>query len=79
MDSPVLVTVLRLLGIGWYISICLCIGTFGGMWIDGVLDSTPLCTLLGLVIGLTLAFIGTKRLLIAVISITEKHENGLDS
>ncbi len=79
MDSPVLVTVLRLLGIGWYISICLCIGTFGGMWIDEVLGSGPAFILLGLVFGLTLAFIGTKRLLIAVISITEKNENGPDS
>ena len=79
MDSPVLVTVLRLLGIGWYISICLVIGTFGGMWIDGILSSAPVCTLLGLIFGLTLAFIGTKRLLIAVISTTEKSKNGPDS
>jgi len=49
------------------------------MWIDEVLGSGPAFTLLGLVFGLTLAFIGTKRLLIAVISITEKNENGPDS
>jgi hypothetical protein len=79
MDSPVLVIVLRLLGIGWYISICLVIGTFGGMWIDEILNSGPVCTLLGLFFGLTLAFIGTKRLLIAVISTTEKNKNGPDS
>lgn len=79
MDSPILGTVLRLLGIGWYIAICMFVGTFAGMWIDGVLDSGPAFTLVGLVLGIGLAFIGTKRLLMAVISITAKSKNGLGS
>ena len=51
-------TVLRLLGIGWYVAICILGGGYGGYRLDGWLDTRPILTLLGLGFGIAAAFIG---------------------
>ena len=56
---------LRLIGIGWYIAACILLGTLGGRWVGLQLDgsSEGLFTILGLFLGLTMAFIGVYRML----------------
>ena len=61
-------TVLQLTGIGWFVALCLLGGGFGGIWLDGLLGSKPLLTLLGLGAGLIVAGIGMYRMLMAVVS-----------
>jgi len=57
----------RLIGIGWYVAICIIGGVVGGVWLDRVLDSTPILSLLGLAFGLFLAFYGGYRMLIEAV------------
>jgi len=57
--------VIRFVGIGWYISACILLGAFGGRWIGQKLDgrgSEIIFTILGLIVGLILAFLGVYRM-----------------
>jgi F0F1-type ATP synthase assembly protein I len=67
-------TALRLLGIGWYISICMVAGIFAGVHLDKWLDSGPIFILLGIAAGLISAGLGMYRMLIAVLE-RSKHLN----
>jgi hypothetical protein len=68
-------TGLRLLGIGWYVALCILGGGLGGRWLDRWLDISPLFTLLGLGVGLALAIIGMYRMLYVVLSDTPDSED----
>ena len=68
MNSGRMGTVLRLLAIGWYVAICIGGGAFGGLWLDRVLDLSPLLTLLGLALGIAAAVVGMYRMLMAVLA-----------
>lgn len=73
MDARVMGTVLRLVGIGWYVAICIGGGAIGGLWLDRKLDLSPLFTLTGLSVGIAVAVVGMYRLLMAVL--TSASEN----
>ena len=51
MSTGGLGTVLRLVGIGWYVAICIAGGVLGGFYLDSRLDTSPVLTLLGLALG----------------------------
>ena len=53
-----------LMGAGWYFATCIVIGIVAGRWLDGLTSLEPLFTLLGIVLGLTLAIGGGVRMLI---------------
>ena len=57
----------RLTGVGWYVGGCIALGTFGGIWLDGRIDSDPLFTLLGLGLGIVMAFYGMYRMLTQIL------------
>ncbi len=57
----------RLIGIGWYFAICIVAGIVGGLFLDRVAGTTPLMTLLGLLLGLVVAFYGGYRMLMDVL------------
>ena len=59
---------LRLLGIGWYVALCILGGGLIGLRLDSWLDLSPVLTLLGLAAGLALAIFGMYRMLLAVLS-----------
>jgi len=69
--------VFRLLGLGWYVALCLVIGVAGGVWLDRQLQLSPLFLLLGLALGLILAFVGLMRMVQE--SVDESEENGSGS
>jgi len=54
---------LRLLGIGWYVALCIALGIGGGVWLDRWLSTAPLFSLFGLFLGLGAAFYGGYRML----------------
>ena len=66
-------TVLKLVGIGWYVGICIGIGALLGMWGDDVFDIGPILTLTGVGLGLIFAISGMYRMLNAVL------KNGSDN
>ncbi len=59
---------MRLVGIGWYVALCIAAGVVGGVWLDGKFGTSPLLTLIGLFAGLGLAFYGGYRMLMEVIA-----------
>lgn len=53
----------RLIGIGWYFAISILLGIAVGLWLDSKADTDPLFTLIGLLVGLVVAFVGGYRML----------------
>ena len=53
----------RLVGIGWYIGICIAGGVFIGRWLDSKLHTGPILVIIGLVVGCLAAFLGVYFLL----------------
>ncbi len=66
MNAETLALVLRLLGIGWYVAVCIAGGTYGGFLLDRKLELSPLLTLLGLGLGIAVAVVGMMRMILAV-------------
>ena len=74
MNARRMGTALRLLGIGWYVALCIGGGAFGGLLLDRQLDLSPVLTLLGLALGITLAVAGMYRMLMAVLANTSDSQ-----
>jgi len=53
----------RFIGIGWYIGISVVGGIWGGIWLDKKLETSIIFTLVGLFLGLAVAFLGTYRMI----------------
>ncbi len=60
--------VVRLAGVGFYIGFCIVGGVFCGLWLDGKLDTQPVFALVGLFLGLILAFWGVFKMLLPLIN-----------
>ena len=76
MNAGRMGTVLRLLGIGWYVALCIGGGSYGGLMLDRRLEMSPLFTLLGLAIGIAIALAGMVRMLMAVLSDSDPRQEG---
>ena len=61
------VSAFRLTGVGFYIGGCIAGGVYLGVWLDGKYELSPLFFLIGLGLGLFLAFYGTYRMLLSAI------------
>jgi len=59
---------LQLLGIGWYFALSIVGGALLGLVVDGWLETKPVFTMLGLFLGLAVAFWGGYKLLVRVMS-----------
>ncbi len=57
----------QLVGMGWYIATCLVLGILAGIWLDQALHLAPVFMLIGLAVGLGLAFMGMYRMLVNVV------------
>ena len=53
---------LQLLGLGWYVALCIVVGVAGGIWLDRISGLTPLFTLLGVLLGTVAAFFGLYKM-----------------
>jgi F0F1-type ATP synthase assembly protein I len=65
--------VLRLLGIGWYVAMCIGGGAVGGLFLDRQLETGPILTLFGLCVGIAAAVVGMYRMLMAVLASPEEQ------
>jgi ATP synthase protein I len=62
MNTGLVVVTMRLLGMGWYVAASLVIFIVGGVWLDGFFGTKPILTLVGLVLGMVVAFGGLYRM-----------------
>lgn len=62
------VAALRLMGIGWYIGCCIVLGVVGGLWLDNKFNTKPILVIVGLILGIVVAFYGTYRMILPTIS-----------
>jgi ATP synthase protein I len=58
---------LRFIGVGWFIAISILLGVWGGFWLDGKLGTSPIMMIVGLILGLVVAFYGVYRMLLPLI------------
>ena len=55
---------MRLLGLGWFVGICIFLGVWGGLWLDSRFGTRPLLIIVGLVAGLVVSFYGVYRMIL---------------
>ena len=65
---------LRLIGVGWFIGACIVLGVLGGRWLDGKLHSRGILVVVGLLVGLAVAFYGVYRMILP--NIVKKQNKG---
>jgi F0F1-type ATP synthase assembly protein I len=58
---------LRFVGVGWYIGLCIVLGAVGGLWLDNKFNTKPVLTIVGLILGVALAFYGVYRMLVPLL------------
>ncbi len=71
--------VVRFVGIGWYIAVCILVGVLGGRWLGQKLDgssSEAIFIILGLLLGLAVAFFGVYRMLRPIMSEKQNNDKG---
>jgi len=68
-----LVPAFQLLGIGFYVVVCIAGGAGLGWWLGG---KKPVFIIIGLVIGLILAFYGAYRMIRPLIDSNNKQDKG---
>jgi ATP synthase protein I len=55
---------LRFIGVGWFVGISILLGVLGGLWLDSKFGTKPILVIVGLILGLVVAFYGVYRLLL---------------
>ncbi len=65
---------LRLLGMGWYVGICIVLGVLGGRWLDNKLHTSPMLVVAGLLLGIIVAFYGLYKMILP--NINQKRNGG---
>ncbi|MFC2060757.1 AtpZ/AtpI family protein [Chloroflexota bacterium] len=58
---------LRLVGVGFFIGCSIVLGVVAGIWVDSKLNSEPVLTILGLILGLVVAVFGVYQMLLPLI------------
>jgi F0F1-type ATP synthase assembly protein I len=65
-------SVARLIGVGFFIVACILGGVLGGLWLDKTFNTRPIFLLIGLILGLVVAFWGVYQMLIPIINEDKK-------
>jgi len=69
------VAALRLTGVGFFIGGSIVLGVVAGRWLDSRLDTSPVLVLVGLLLGIVVAFYGVYRMLLPLIGSKRDKEN----
>jgi F0F1-type ATP synthase assembly protein I len=69
------VAALRLVGVGFFIGGSIVLGVFAGLWLDSKLNTSPILVIVGLVLGIVIAFYGVYQMLLPLISNKQGKEN----
>ncbi len=65
---------LRLIGVGWYVGGCIVLGVLAGLWLDNKWNTKPILVIVGLILGIAIAFYGVYRMIIP--NINNKRNKG---
>ena len=68
------VAALRLVGVGFFIGGSIVLGVVVGLWLDSKLNTEPILVIVGLILGIIVAFYGVYRMLLPFLSI--KRDRG---
>jgi F0F1-type ATP synthase assembly protein I len=63
------------LGVGFFVSASIILGVVGGRWLDGKLNSEPLFLIIGLILGVVVAFYGVYIMLRPLMKDKQDKEN----
>jgi len=66
---------LRLVGVGFFIGGSILFGILVGHWLDGKLNTEPILVIVGLFLGLAVAFYGVYHMLLPLVSSDQNKEN----
>ena len=69
------VAALRLVGVGFFIGGSIVLGVFAGLWLDSKLNTSPILVIVGLVLGVVIAFYGVYQMLLPLIGNKQGKEN----
>ena len=69
------VAALRLVGVGFFVAGSILLGVVGGLWLDNKLNSEPIGVIVGLLLGLIIAFYGVYRMVLPFMSNKRDKEN----
>ena len=61
------VAALRLVGVGFFIGGAIVLGVVAGLWLDSKLNTSPALVIVGLVLGVVVAFYGVYQMLLPLI------------
>ena len=70
------VVALRLGGVGFFIGGSIVLGVLAGLWLDSRLNTGPILVIVGLILGIAVAFFGVYQLLLPLIGNKRGKENG---
>jgi len=59
---------LRLVGVGFFIGGSILLGVVAGLWLDNKLNTGPILVIVGLLLGLVIAFYGVYRMLLPLLA-----------
>jgi ATP synthase protein I len=66
---------LRFIGVGWFVAISILLGVWGGLWLDAKLGTAPVMVIVGLFLGLAVAFYGVYRMLLPLMRNKRNRED----
>ena len=69
------VAALRLVGVGFFVGGSILLGVVAGLWLDNKLNSAPTGVIVGLFLGLVIAFYGVYRMLLPFMGNKRDKEN----
>ena len=70
------VEALRLLGVGFFIGGSIMGGVFLGLWLDSRFNTRPILVIVGLFLGLIVAFYGVYEMLLPLLGKRKDEGNG---
>jgi len=59
---------LRLVGVGFFIGGAIVMGVGAGLWLDTRLNTKPILVIVGLILGIIVAFYGVYQMLLPLLS-----------
>ena len=68
------VAALRLVGVGFFIGGCILGGVVAGSWLDSRFNTEPILVIVGLLLGIAVAFYGVYRMLVPLLG--NKRDKG---
>lgn len=70
------IAALRLAGVGFFVGLSIILGVVAGRWLDSKLNSEPVCLIIGLILGIVVAFYGVYLMLQPFIGKKQDKGNG---